>query len=97
MTFKEQLHADVDLVFMNTDEFAVDALFRGNTFPVQFIEQLDENSDAFYKLATGKYEYFSDVVVGDLIVIDEITYGVVDARSDDLKTVMNMFLNEELL
>ena len=96
MTFKDMLHSDVESVFMNTDEFAVEAVFKGNTFSVQFLEQLDESSEAFYKIAVGKYEHFSDVAVGDLLVIGGVTYGVVDFRPDDLSCVMNMFLNEEL-
>ena len=96
MTFKDALHNDIDSVFMNTDEFAVDALYVGVVYPVQFVEQLDESSEAFYKLVVGKYEHFSGVAVGDLLVIDGVTYGIVDFKPDDLKCVMNMFLNEEL-
>ena len=96
MTFKEALTADIDAVFMNTDEFAVDCLFNGTIFKVQFVEQLDESNDAFYKLCIGKFDHFSTIHVGDTLTIDGVVYGVVDAKPDDLKTVMNIFLNEEL-
>jgi len=96
MTLKQALKADIDSVFMNTDEFADDALFKGNTFPVQFVEQLDESSEAFYTLVIGKYEHFSSVTVGDVLVVNGVSYGVVDKKPDDLECVMNMFVNKEL-
>jgi hypothetical protein len=96
MSFKQAIKDDVDTVFMNTEEFADIALFKGNEYPVQFLEQLDEESDSFYKLVIGKYEHFASAIVGDVLVVNGISYGIVDPKPDDLKTVMNMFLNEEI-
>ena len=96
MTFRDALHDDIDTVFTNTDEFGDKVLFKGNTFPVQFVEQLDESSEAFYTLVIGKYEHFSSVAVGDVLVVNGVSYGVVDKKPDDLHCVMNMFVNKEL-
>jgi len=96
MDFKEAMTEDVEKVFMNVNDFAIEAVYNGNAVIGQFLEKFNEEVEAFYKLFIAKASDLSTIAVGDVIEVDGVSYGVVDFNIDDFKDQVDVFLSEEI-
>jgi hypothetical protein len=95
LTFKEQIRADIDNVFMNTDEFAAEHTVNGKKMPVtvdnnELIERAKKaksNMDGIYTKTTLIYVKAKDFgplpAVGAALNLDGKTYRVTDAMNED--------------
>ncbi len=98
MTFKQQMSADIKSVFMNTDEFAVDAVYNGDTVKGQFLEEVvnADGTETFYKMFICAFLDVPAVAVGDVFTVGGVAYGVVDFNVDDFGDTVSLFLSKEL-
>ena len=96
MSFKDAMMEDVGSVFMNTDEFATEAIYRSEVRRVQLVTQYNEDADSFYKMLIGKFPDFDGVDAGDVIEVEGVRYRVIDAKPDDFNTAYMIYINEEL-
>lgn len=95
MTFKDIVRADLDNVFMNTDEFAGLHNVNGKRMPVtvdnnELIERAKKaksNMDGIYTKTTLIFVKAKDFgqlpAVGASLVLDGKTYRVTDAMNED--------------
>lgn len=95
MTFKDIIRADLDNVFMNTDEFAGLHNVNGKRMPVtvdnnELIERAKKaksNMDGIYTKTTLIFVKAKDFgqlpAVGASLVLDSKTYRVTDAMNED--------------
>lgn len=95
MTFKEQLRADIDNVFMNTDEFATIHTVNGKKMPVsidnnELIERakkMKSHMDGIYTKTTLIYVKAKDFgvlpAVGTTLNLDGKIYLITDAMNED--------------
>lgn len=95
MTFKELVRADIDNVFMNTDEFAAVHTVNGKAMPVtvdnnELIEReakAKSKTDGMYTKSTLIYVKAKDFgvlpPVGSAVNLDGKLYKVMDATNED--------------
>jgi len=74
MGFKEQVQADLG-IFYNTDEFAVNALYKQNEISVIF-EDDEEVGNTKEKLVSAISADVNGLALGDTFEIETITYEV---------------------
>lgn len=94
-TFKEQMRADINNIFMNIDEFAVEHTVNGKSMPIiidnnELIERaksIKSHMNGIYTKSTLIYVKAKDLgklpAVGSLITIDGKPYIVTDATNED--------------
>jgi len=95
MTFEEQMTKDLD-IFLETEEFAVSALYEGNSIDVQFTNSYDSETEAFYKMLWCKASAVPGIDKLSRFDIDGTTYGVVDFNVDEFGDGISIYLSEEL-
>lgn len=93
--FKDLLRADIDNVFMNTDEFAAEHTVNGKKMPVSVdnnelidrAKKAKSNMDGLYVKSTLIYVKAKDFgplpKVGAALTLDGNTYRVTDAMNED--------------
>lgn len=93
--FKDLLRADIDNVFMNTDEFAAEHTVNGKKMPVSVdnnelidrAKKAKSNMDGLYVKSTLIYVKAKDFgplpQVGAALTLDGKTYRVTDATNED--------------
>ena len=96
MNFKDAMLADVDSVFMNTEEFADIVIYRSESRNVQWITEYNEDADSFYTMIIGSFADFDGIDTGDVIEKDGMRYRVIDGKPDDMKMTYLIYVNEEL-
>jgi hypothetical protein len=74
MSFKEQLEDDL-LVFYNSAEFAVPALYKGNFIPVMFTEEFEVESIK-QKMITVRTVDMPNIEMEDTMEINGLVYTV---------------------
>ena len=96
MTFKEQMAADIP-VFINTDEFAVDAVYThdgaDSDVKVLFEKRLDDNGEFLIPVIDIDASDVPYLARGDRFVIDGTGYGVISWYDQD--GIMAISLNED--
>ncbi len=94
MTLKEQMQDDLD-IFVNIDEFGVDCVFSvgGVDKDVNVLFDLiqDDQEEGLIPLARGKKTDFDGIVYGATLIIEGVTYGVLNWYDEGglLSIVMN--------
>lgn len=95
MTFKEQIRSDINTVFMNVDEFAVEHTVNGKRMPVmvdnnELIDRVQGNKSNMNGLFTKtnliyvKAKDFGPLpAVGSVLVLDGLAYRITDATNED--------------
>lgn len=95
MTFKELVKSDIGNVFLNVDEFSELHIVNGKSMPVmvdnnELIERekrAKENMDGIYTRQNLIYvsasDYGSLPKQGTVLTLDNLTYRVVEAVSED--------------
>lgn len=95
MTFKELVTSDIDNVFLNVDEFSEIHIVNGKSMPVmvdnnELIERkkrAKENMDGIYAHQNLIYVSAADYgplpKQGTVLTLDNLTYRVVEAVSED--------------
>lgn len=94
-TFKEQMRADINSVFMNIDEFAVEHTVNGKNMPIiidnnELIERaksIKSHMDGIYTRSTLIYVKAKDMgklpAIGAIVSIDGKPYITTDATNED--------------
>ncbi len=77
MSLKQQMADDLKSVFYNTDDFAIAVLYKNVSITALHVEDL-EISDTEQMVISCLELYVSDIQVGDEIIIDGITYKVIN-------------------
>ena len=72
---KEDMKADLD-VFYNTDEFALECIYKSRKLAVLFAKADMEFFETDFKRVTAKKEGFEDLEDGDVLLIDGRKYLV---------------------
>ena len=97
MTLKEQMADDIGTVFLDTDEFAVDAVYThegaDSTVKVIFDKMPDDNGEFLIPIVNVEASDVPYLARGDKFVIDGTSYGVISWF--DQNGVMAISLNEE--
>lgn len=83
MTFKTDIINDMS-VFLNTGEFATDAIYKTNTIQVIFDQTSDNFDVGEVEIVRDRIEILANqsdvtgVVIGDVIDINAVTYYIID-------------------
>ena len=77
MSLKQQMADDLKNVFYNTDDFAIAVLYKNVSIPALHVEDL-EISDTEQMVISCLELNVSDIQVGDEIIIDGVTYKVIN-------------------
>jgi len=94
--FDTRLEADLDNIFLK--EFSKDAIFKSSTsisnVKIQFFYGDLDKLETLYTYCWGKYKDFSYVKKNDIVIVDNIEYGIVDYSHDEFKMTTTLFLDK---
>ena len=94
--FNTQVQTDLDTVFLK--EFSISAVFKSSTtietVQVQLFEENLEKLETSYYQVWGKYSDFSYVRKNDILLIDNIEYGIVDYNHDEFRDATILFIQK---
>ena len=96
MTLKQILADDIDAVFTDDSEFATVAVWNSKEVKGQFVENYNEDAEAFYKLFWCAAADVVGIAVGNIVDVGSDRYRVVDINRETVGSGVNLFLSEEL-
>lgn len=107
MTLKDELKTDM-AIFFNDNEFATIATKGGQTFNVIFDQTTDNFDEGDVTVNNDRIEILADqdrvnqinIVIGDQIIINTVTYNVIDL-DDEGETIstglIKLFLSKRVI
>jgi len=96
MTLKQILADDINAVFNDNSEFASVAAWNGKDVNGQFLENYNEDAEAFYKLFWCAAADVVGIAVGNIVDVDTTRYRVVDINRETIGEGISLYLSEEL-
>ena len=76
MNLKQMLSSDLNDIY-NIDEFATSVLYKGNTIPALYVEDMEISDSEQFVLSFVSSDVL-DVEVGDGMTVDEVDYQVIN-------------------
>ena len=90
---RQQMGNDVETVFL-TNDMSVEAVYKSNSIRIQFFEEQLDKMETTYFHAWGSSNDLPDVKKNDILIIDNVSYGIVDYGYDEFRHGVNMFLQK---